>query len=1774
MTTLIEIQTQIKLSYFDLFEDADFCLNATFDSLKSQDSFFVFFDLVNLLDSPFQTTIYSFFIYNCSFQSINAHGFVNVSIESEMIVKDSKFEDINAACLFYLSNLRNRTLENILLINSQTSLFSGQSSSIPHYEHFYFINVTARNISVKYWVFFETYASVQGTTTDLIIRDSIFSQLSVDDSNPAIDYLIGISKCLYMMISNFTVEGVSNVKVFYFWGFPDFQNSVANVTFLTITSTNRNYLFEIKDIAFLIIENSLFTCTDPSETPSEEMIAVTAICYPDCYLIMRNCSFFNLKGAENGGALVLRYQNSKRILMIDCVFQNNGEKSSSFADIKFQMIESIFFEIGTNDPSLVFANYNLYCLDLQNTDSFTNEEDCLKWMENNGTIILKIDDQEFFNLTKFNEIIQIHGIHDCIFSNSYATSILLEENGLAFFQNVIFSKINSTLQSSIALIKSLTFWYSYNVSFEDCVSEVDGGAFNLDFGSNVFMYFNNFTNIYSKNRGGIFFVNEATIYVENCQIINSYAQSHGGIIFAQNSIINFTNLSVINSFSEFRGGSFYLETSILSLRSCNIVNSSNYLDGAVIYSINNGQFMIIDTKFEKCKTEQKGIVYIQSIPELISIFSNFECVENKATYGTCIYIEKGKIFVNSSRFVNNFGVDYVICGFPSFLEIECEIQNSLFSKNNVLQELYFQQANLKIMNVVFKKDLFIYHSISTQFSFLNLTNVLFDYNSTNFGNDFLYVISLYSSEGIFSNVKFVINSQLAKIGCVLSDRSNLFMDSISFLNCQNYKGGAIQLISFSQLNLTSSIFYQNIASINGGCIYSFNSNLKIEKTNFSNNEASMEGSDIFILNEQEDKSSFLEIYDSNFSDFKIISVCIKLVSYVQILNNAYSQSTEMNSDVQAINLLNPDEFIISNSNFNNIHGQSSLSILTSGKMFFSGIKINKSRFFNCSSKNSGGAIFLKGLLNITILGCEFNLNNAGESGGAIFLDSQTKNSIIFNIENNKFINNSAKIYAGAIKLMSNFKDIETQNLFEGNKALIGNNFVTQAAKMLISTSPAQIFNLTNIFSLNVNSGQIFQLYVFVFDELDNFLVFENFSEVKIEIDENFKIERLKYNNFIIMNNRNFVENGISNFKSLLIIGEPGQSYQTLLSYKDQYNNIFSSNMRILINYCKKGEIYWNFKCIICGAGFYSLDENSYKHAKSTCDVCPENAKCMGSFYILPSKGYWKLNEQSILMIKCFYEDSCLDQTSFFEQNPVNYSYQCSQGSYGNLCYNCLQGFTKNSDGICVNCSKDSLSYVKFFVLFFGSMLFLTYQTIVALKMTENSSKKRSLLKIIINHNYYMNFMENLKDALVGNFKEFYIFSNQYVASVPEFNFDCFLTESVNPNSLQIAKIFSFSIFPLFVIILIFIIRFVAYSAYLVVKRKKNQEENKIKMKLILGSSIIVTIYNYYSRLIANTFRLLKCINLDQTSLTFLEIDPNIMCWETGGTHLYLLKTLFLPNLFIWCIGWPLFLVILLFFHNSKGLKQLRKKLAQTKRNSSFSKILNLPSVLLSRSVEGPKAYNMAKNNESCQRMLHVNNLPMNNYAEKTGSILLSSIQKKKIGNTNDLPKKSKLLEPDFLLDSQLKKKIFEKKKLLRFLTIDYRADYYFWEGFFYSTNLIIASINVSTSRFNISSKGAIYVALYFSMLLMNQNFKPFKFNIVNKLASYSYMISLITVGLVVMSSSNSGLYFFLIMVLNSFFYVSWIFVFGMIVIKDNQKFLNFLTEKLWRLKNKALKKFF
>ncbi|GIL52033.1 hypothetical protein Vafri_7994 [Volvox africanus] len=211
--------------------------------------------------------------------------------------------------------------------------------------------------------------------------------------------------------------------------------------------------------------------------------------------------------------------------------------------------------------------------------------------------------------------------------------------------------------------------------------------------------------------------------------------------------------------------------------------------------------------------------------------------------------------------------------------------------------------------------------------------------------------------------------------------------------------------------------------------------------------------------------------------------------------------------------------------------------------------------------------------------------------------------------------------------------------------------------------------------------------------------------------------------------------GVANFTALRVRASP-DAYTFNISAYGTIHDILDAVVSVEVRRCVVGEVTNAEKdmCTPCAAGTYS-----YNPQNTSCDRCPENARCSdtgtGGFVILPEDGYWRSGPYSPQVISCPNADSCsydgatmtaavpgivkardvalLDAlmkiggggsgTHFVMNNShtaVEWyrALQCREGYFGNVCGGCAEGYGQTRDATCAKCPNRSLNALFYFLV--------------------------------------------------------------------------------------------------------------------------------------------------------------------------------------------------------------------------------------------------------------------------------------------------------------------------------------------------------------------------------------------------------------------------------------------------------------------------------------------
>ena len=443
-------------------------------------------------------------------------------------------------------------------------------------------------------------------------------------------------------------------------------------------------------------------------------------------------------------------------------------------------------------------------------------------------------------------------------------------------RNIVFTNCTTAVSSaseSTGNLEHCTFSNSVNRYYDSSIVYVKSSLFNIKdctFENNVAL----------RHCGSVYILEEGVVNIENCNFRNNQGIL-GGAIYNEGSL-NIQGSTFTDNYAGDNGGAIYSETEFKCQGSKFYSNSANNKGGA-IYTVNNLSNEVNGLEFADNYARFGGAIYCEKNINLKSIkFRN-----NRAFMGGAIYTKSGKI--NSSTFTNNAAEPYInttdgISQFTFTYIARENYFNAVYAESGVLEFDCINDNggtgwndNISQVNLNRVLD----HDIHITIKYEN--DVVLDgiYNTSKLGEvsvtKFLfkngyYTYTVTQSPSQYYKSYTSPNSNLVFTGTInvnISDfdRLQFLIDStdenaiINLTNDYNYLTGDSDLIdgiridknltingnfftidagkSSAIFNLTSNkvIFFKNINLVNsnGSAIYSEDSKIIVENSNFTNN---------------------------------------------------------------------------------------------------------------------------------------------------------------------------------------------------------------------------------------------------------------------------------------------------------------------------------------------------------------------------------------------------------------------------------------------------------------------------------------------------------------------------------------------------------------------------------------------------------------------------------------------------------------------------------------------------------------------------------------------------------------------------------------------------------------------------------------------------------------------------------------------------------------------------------------------------------------------------
>lgn len=1483
-------------------------------------------------------------------ESLNYRNFMGFYIDDYLDINYCNFKKIYALGVIDLVYGRNIELNYINFTNITSAIFQTTNRVVnpKNYLKFSVNYCNFINISTKFDLLsqdsFDVTSAYVGSFNDLVFNNirNINNQQSVCSLN---FYMEKID------FTNIVFENMDNIRCLCL-STPIQSKAYAKTTFFNL----KNSTFNIYDNSFAVllflnvldysqtfIANSNFSSNMNNNLDSSFVTVSSNL----GIIRILNCNFRKLS-ASTIGSLYLLSDYITNILIANCSFEYNNIELLS--DIYLTITKKI-----TNFNTIVQNSleqnqdyspkyyYNEY-LELSN---ITYQEYCLLYI--NKSTICSFNKNNSVNLS-FSSF----GIIDNVFStiSSITGAIAISSNGQLFMRNNSFYGLTTFKTAGVVFASPQSTVYLLDINITQIYS-IEGGCAIFAKQAEIFMELSVVSQTVSEKFGGVFYAALSNLTIFQCYIKETVAKIGGTFYITDvNLYMDFVR---INNSKAFIGGHIYSSSKgAVFLSNVALFAGIASFQAASIFLRNIEAFSFENSVISHCFAINKAILYISAgLSNFANNFTRVQFVNNKGFIG--IFLKNGNYSINQCLF-NNISGNVVIQGESAFNQgfvafNSCKISNVVAEESVFLFKNYDLRSFFLIIQNLAQSKNYVFSSISSNFTlkyceFFAIKTVLSEETAKkNTGKIYIQAIK---SLVIIENCLFYCENSIKTLESVNSLLH--FITFNKFLSCfAENSGASVSLVNSLDVFIENCLFFRNSANY-GGSIYAEDTETIAKNSDFIESFAGISGSVMYFQVKAETKLrnltfsniSLLNNQGVNVFSQKACEITLSFVVFKKnsLINSSISSSFISFSKVRTINLLNihvSQAFV------------ASALTITNNIDLYTNIKLNSSLLENCYSEGNGAAVFLQGLMNLSVSNTSFLNNTSKSKGGAIFLQCLSGFCSIL-IKNSTFLNNSAEITGGVLQIVEQISiEIAENNEFSNNSAPSGPLFSALPCYSVLFPSEinetyiksienglnlSELLNKSSAYFNDLASGAFANFSVVIFDFFKNYASLEQDSFIELIPGTS---ARNVSKQIELFNSRKTLKNGIAVFSDLQLIGQPGSIYFIQLNYQSfSSGEKFSRNIRVGFRFCERGEELLNFQCLYCRKKTYSLhkfaetDENN----RFLCESCEKHATCLGYDSLIPEEGYWRFDANSVFISKCNIFAACPLQIQMLSLGDsevsyknFEYSYRCASGYWGNLCSQCEKSYGLSSDNECVKCVESAWLFIRFSVICLVVMLFLVVQSISALAFKPIDSKKRSFLKIIVDHFSFVSFISRLNIDWGTVISQYFQISDKFVTTAPEeiFNFNCFLALMFEDSQvIEWINLILISLSPLIFVGLVLFLRYIIEIAIVFYKRNLRRSQEKFprpNLKKNFIAVFLVVFYNFYPRVILKAFFLFKCISINDSSQKYLEQNPNTICWEYN--HMVLLLVIGLPNILIWGFGIPIILSLVAF--KFKVLMEITRK---------------------------------------------------------------------------------------------------------------------------------------------------------------------------------------------------------------------------------------------------------
>lgn len=586
-------------------------------------------------------------------------------------------------------------------------------------------------------------------------------------------------------------------------------------------------------------------------------------------------------------------------------------------------------------------------------------------------------------------------------------------------------------------------------------SRVTGSIFMMPVGSETVA-----TNISaSRNQIRLFNISESSFTLRESSFrrntiiskTRSILESVGGsVLLSNSSAVDILDCIFLRN-SGWNGGVVYSSASEFNLSNCTFRdNEAGISNGGAFYAIYETAFTLSTCTFsENNATLGAGIFSNQSTSVGVT---DSRFLENNGTSGAGLYIVGGDMTIESCEFRRN-NVSFGGGALATF-GVNTSILDSTFLDNNASRGaacMFQDNSIVRVTGVKFARNRSFRRGaagvVYAAHTMLGFRNVSFNRNSAfgsgglggeivylfngsasfvdvNVTNNYAYeaTLAIIRSSASFDRVLFRRNNASRYGAGFYSDSSSVTVSRSLFVgNYANWTGGGIRAREPTRLEISDTLFHNNVARFNGGAMYIFEGTALISDTNFTNNTADGDGGGCYF----DDMNATLRnlIFYGNMANFDVGGGLFMLASQVvgQVLLFEHNHAR-----------LGGGLYVDSGSSLSLARSQFTNNTATAGGgicVFNATLNIRRACVLRRNYGGSvGGGICANFHSNASISSCVFD-SNAARSGGSLWIGEFSRLTVV----NCSFINSTARDQGGGIELYDNTRVSITNSTFTSKR---------------------------------------------------------------------------------------------------------------------------------------------------------------------------------------------------------------------------------------------------------------------------------------------------------------------------------------------------------------------------------------------------------------------------------------------------------------------------------------------------------------------------------------------------------------------------------------------------------------------------------------------------------------------------------------------------------------------------------------------------------------------